>query len=129
VRSFDDLARVANLKVIVFQQGCSYRQRLGSILDGLGIRYVVMEFASIDAIITCITAGIGITLLPKALVEKLWKDHSVTMHHLPVDQAQVETVFVRRNDCYPTSALDAFLKMSRPLSNIAALDRQFEAID
>jgi DNA-binding transcriptional LysR family regulator len=129
VGNFDDLARVANLKVIVFQQGCSYRQRLGSILDGLGIRYVVMEFASIDAIITCITAGIGITLLPKALVERLWKDSSVTVHDLPVDQAQVETVFVRRHDRYPTSALDTFLKMSRQLSNIAALDRQFEAID
>ena len=129
VRNFDDLAKVANLKVIVFQQGCSYRQRLGSILDGLAIRYAVMEFASLDAIITCITAGIGITLLPKALVDKLWIDQAVTVHELPADQAQVETVFVKRRDRYPTSALSAFLKMSRQISNVASLDRQLGAID
>ena len=129
VRDFDELAKVENLKVIVLQQGCSYRQRLSSILDGLGIRYAVMEFASLDAIITCITAGVGITLLPRAMVEKLWTDQSVTAHKLPVDQAQVETVFVRRHDRHPTSALDAFLRMSRQFSNIATLDRQLEAID
>lgn len=129
IRDFDDLAKVTNLKVIVFQEGCSYRQRLGSILDGLGIRYVVMEFASIDAIVTCISAGIGITLLPKTLVNRLWADHSVAVHELPVDQAQVETVFVKRHDHYPTSALNAFLTMSRQISNIGAIDRQLEAID
>jgi DNA-binding transcriptional LysR family regulator len=129
VRNFDDLAKVENLKAIVFRQGCSYRQRLSSILDRLGILYTVMEFASLDAIITCITAGVGITLLPKTLVDKLWIDHSVTVHELSVDQAQIETVFVRRHDHYPTSALNAFLKMSRQISNVATLDRQLEAID
>jgi LysR family transcriptional regulator, cell division regulator len=129
IRNLDDLAKVENLRVIVFQQGCSYRQRLGSILDGLGIRYAVMEFASLDAIITCISAGIGVTLLPKRLVDKLWIDHSVAVHELPVDQAQVETVFVKRQDHYPTSALNVFLKMCRQVSNITAFDRQLEAID
>ena len=129
MQTFDDLAEAENLKVIVLRQGCSYRERLGSILDGLGIRYVVMEFGSLDAIITSITAGVGITLLPKALVDRLWTDRSVTVHELPVDQARVETVFVRRHDHYPTSALNAFLRMSREISNIPTLDRQLEAID
>jgi len=129
VQSFDDLAKVEHLKAIVFRQGCSYRQRLGSILDGLGIRYVVMEFASLDTIITCISEGVGITLLPKALVSRLWTDQSVTVHELPADQARVETVFVSRHDQYPKSALNAFLRMSRQISNIATRDRQLEAID
>jgi LysR family transcriptional regulator, cell division regulator len=129
IRNFDDLAKVENLKAIVFRQGCSYRQRLSSILDGLDIRHTVMEFSSLDAIITCITAGVGITLLPKTLVERLWIDQSVTVHELPADQARVETVFVRRHDHYPTSALNAFLKMSREISDVAILDRQLQAID
>src|ERR1700743_3351435 len=128
VRNFDDLAQVVNLRAIVFRQGCSYRQRLSSILDGLGIRYSVMEFASLDAIVTCITAGVGVTLLPKTLVERLWIDRSVTVHELPRDQARVETVFVRRHDHHPTSALNTFLNMSRQISDIAILDRQVEAI-
>jgi LysR family transcriptional regulator, cell division regulator len=129
IRSFDDLASVENLKAIVFRQGCSYRQRLDSILDGLGVGYSVLEFASLDAIITSISAGVGITLLPKALVDRLWTDRSITVHTLPVDQAQVETVFVRRHDRYPSSALDAFLRMSRQISNISTVDRQLEPID
>jgi DNA-binding transcriptional LysR family regulator len=129
VRHFNDLAKVENLKAIVFRQGCSYRQRLSSILDGLDIRYVMMEFASLDAIITSIAAGVGITLLPKALVDRLWTDQPVTVHELPVDQARVETVFVRRHDRNRTSALSAFLRMSRQISNIVTLDRQLEAID
>lgn len=129
IRNFDDLAKVENLKAIVFREGCSYRQRLSSILDGLGIHYAVMEFASLDAIITSVTAGVGITLLPKTLVERLWTDQSVTVHELPVDQGRIETVFIRRHDHYPTSALNAFLRMSRQISNIAVPDRQLEAID
>ena len=129
VRSFVDLAEVENLKAIVLQQGCSYRPRLNSILDGLGLHYAVMEFGSLDAIITCIAAGVGITLLPKSLANKLLIDQPVTVHELPMDQARVETVFVRRHDRYPTSALNAFLTMSRQNSNIAALDPQLEAIN
>ena len=87
---------------------------------------VVREFS--DAL-GRISAGVGITLIPKSLVNKLLIDHSVTVHELPLDQAQVATVFVRRQDRYPTSALDAFLKMSRQISNIPAFDRQLEAID
>jgi DNA-binding transcriptional LysR family regulator len=128
IKNFDDLAKVENLKAIVFRQGCSYRQRLSSILDGLDIRHVVMEFSSLDAIITCITAGVGITLLPKTLAERLWIDQSITMHELPADQTRVETVFVRRHDRYPTSALNAFLKMTREISDVAILDRQLHAI-
>ena len=127
-RNFNDLAKVENLKAIVLRQGCSYRPRLSSILDGLAIRHMVMEFASLDAIITSITAGVGITLLPKALVDRLWADQSVTVHELPADQAQVETVFIRRHDHHPTSALTAFLGMSRQISNIVTLDRQLAAI-
>jgi DNA-binding transcriptional LysR family regulator len=129
IRNFGDLAQVENLKAIVFRQGCSYRQRLSSILDGLGIRYSVMEFASLDAIITCISSGVGITLLPRALVDKLWVDQSVTVHELPADQAQVETVFVRRLDRYPTSALNAFLGMSRQISNVANVDIRLGVIE
>jgi LysR family transcriptional regulator, cell division regulator len=58
VRNFDDLAKVENLK----KQSCFDRAVLTAkdshlFSMGQGIRYVVMEFASLDAIVTCITAG------------------------------------------------------------------------
>jgi LysR family transcriptional regulator, cell division regulator len=112
VRGLNDLRSVQNLKLIVFQKDCSYRQRLGSILDKMSIPFEIMEFSSLDAIITCISAGLGITLLPDALVHHIWRGRSVAVHELPPDQASVEVVFVRRLERYPTSALSSFLKMS-----------------
>jgi DNA-binding transcriptional LysR family regulator len=120
VHAFDDLHKVENLKIIVAQKDCSYRQRLGSILDGVGIEYQTMEFSSQDAIITCISAGVGITLLPAALVNHIWKDRSVRVHELPADQANVGIVFVRRLERKPSSALNSFLEMSRHFSALAS---------
>jgi DNA-binding transcriptional LysR family regulator len=72
VRSIDDLAQVENLKVVVSHKDCLYRQRLSSILDGMGSQYKIMECSSLEAIITCISAGVGVTLLPSALVDEVW---------------------------------------------------------
>jgi LysR family transcriptional regulator, cell division regulator len=117
VQHLDDLVNAADLKIIVAQKDCSYRQRLDSFLGEMGIKRRVMEFSSLDAIITCISAGVGITLLPAALVNDVWKDLSVAVHRLPADRASVQVVFVRRLDSYPTSALNSFLKMCREIPN------------
>ena len=117
VQHLDDLASVEDLKIIVFQKDCSYRQRLDSFLREMGIKHQLMEFSSLNAIITCITAGVGITLLPAALVDDVWKDRSVAVHQLPRDKNRVQVVFVQRSDSYPTSALSSFLKMCREIPN------------
>jgi LysR family transcriptional regulator, cell division regulator len=117
LQSLSDLANVKDLKIIVFQKDCSYRQRLDSFLGEMGVKYHVMEFSSLDAIITCISAGVGITLLPAAMVDDVWKDRSVAVHQLPADKTWVQVVFVQRSDSYPTSALNSFLKMCREIPN------------
>jgi LysR family transcriptional regulator, cell division regulator len=123
LQHLSDLANVKDLKIIVFQKDCSYRQRLDSFLGEMGVKYHVMEFSSLDAISTCISAGVGITLLPAALVDHVWKDgdvwkdRSVAVHQLPADKTWVQVVFVQRSDSYPTSALNSFLKMCREIPN------------
>lgn len=117
VQHLDGLASIEDLKIIVFQKDCSYRQRLDSILREMGIKHQLMEFSSLDAIITCISAGVGITLLPAALVDDVWKDRSVAVHQLPVDRSSMQVVFVQRSESYPTSALNSFLKMCREIPN------------
>ena len=59
-------------------------------------------------------AGLGVTLLPRALVGPVWREGRVALHALPPAEAQVETVFVRRRDTYRTSAVAAFLDIVRP---------------
>ena len=124
VKTIEDLVAIRDLKIIVFRVGCSYRQRLETILNRIGVQSVqAVEFGSLDAIIGCVAAGIGVTLLPKGVLARACQDAHVAMHELPPEQAQVDTVFVRRSDTYSTSALTAFLEMTRDVTTPAVLGK------
>jgi DNA-binding transcriptional LysR family regulator len=73
-----------------------------------------LEFGTLEAIISCVSASLGVTLLPKALIGPIWRDHRVRLHALPRDEGHVETVFIHRHDGFMTSALSAFLDLARP---------------
>lgn len=110
VRSLDAVSTIAHLKTVVFRVGCSYRQRLDSLLANMGLLAPEpLEFGSIDAIIACVSAGVGITLLPRGVVAGAWLEGRVAVHELPPAFSQVETVFVRRSDSHFSSALATFL--------------------
>jgi LysR family transcriptional regulator, cell division regulator len=109
-----DLDRQRDLKIIVFRHGCSYRQRLEDLLARRGIQTPQpLEFGSLDAIIGCVAAGVGITLLPKSVILPSWREGKVSAHELPPEQARVDTMFIRRNQSHLTSALAAFLTIAR----------------
>ena len=75
---------VEGLKTIVFHAGCSYRQRLEAFLAEMGIMTAKpLAFGSIDAILSCVAAGIGVSLLPKGVVAAAWRDGAVSVHELP----------------------------------------------
>jgi DNA-binding transcriptional LysR family regulator len=117
IQSLKDLAKVRDLRTIVFQLGCSYRQRLETILAGMGIVTAKpLEFGSLDTIINCVSAGIGITLLPRGVVAEDADAGRVSLHALPRNRARVETLFIRRHDAYVSSALSAFLAVARDAS-------------
>lgn len=114
VQAAQELVRLGELKTIVFQIGCSYRQRLEAVLAGMGIVVAQpLEFGSLDAIIGCVSAGVGVTLLPRGVVAAAGKEGRVAIHALPPEQALVETLFVRRHDSYVSSAMTAFLDMAK----------------
>ena len=114
IHSLDAVASVDTLKTVVFRIGCSYRQRLDSLLANLGIvAPEPLEFGSIEAIIACVSAGVGVTLLPRGVVASALREGLVNVHELAPDIADVETVFVRRIDGYFSSALSTFLDSVR----------------
>jgi DNA-binding transcriptional LysR family regulator len=115
VPSLDAVVGRGDFRIIVLRAGCSYRQRLEAILARRGsIGARILEFGTLEAILACTGAGLGITLLPRALVETARRAGQVGMHALPPEDALVETVFLRRRDAYVSSALAAFLTMARP---------------
>ena len=117
------LHELADLKIVVFRAGCSYRQTLQAWLARRGIVGLrILEFGSLDAIIGCVGAGIGITLLPESIVDPALRAGLVVTHMLPAADALVETMFIRRADSFVSSALTAFLDIARspPVPAVAA---------
>lgn len=114
IRSLDDLSTIQNLQTIVFRIGCSYRQRLDSFLTARGLLVSLpLEFGSSDAILGCIAAGVGLSLLPRGIVASAWRDGRVSIHELPPKESVVQTEFIRRSDAYLSSAMSAFMQSVR----------------
>jgi LysR family transcriptional regulator, cell division regulator len=121
VRTLDQLRAQDGLKIVVLRAGCSYRQRLESVLAARGIVGVrLLEFGTFDSILACVGAGIGITFLPRIVVEAAARDGRVALHTLPQAEAEVDTVFIRRRDVCVSSALAAFLEHLRPAGALHA---------
>jgi LysR family transcriptional regulator, cell division regulator len=114
LRGLDALRSTKNLKTIVFRLGCSYRQRLEALLAEMGVLMATpLEFGSLDAIIACVAAGIGVTLLPRGVVASAAQHDNVAIHTLSPDKAHVCTQFIRRQDAYVSSAMQAFIEVAR----------------
>jgi len=108
-RSVADILHAPNLRLIILRAGCSYRQRLEELLARRGIVGLRrLEFGTLEAILGAVAAGLGITLMPRALVGPSWRGGRIAIHRLPKAEARVQTLFVRRRDMLCSSALVAF---------------------
>ena len=110
IQRLSQLPDEADLRIVVFRLGCSYRQRLEAFLATRGVNAQrTLEFGTVDGILGCVAAGIGITLLPYSVVRSAEEEGRVALHEVPAEEAQVTTVFIRRQDRYVSSALTAFV--------------------
>jgi DNA-binding transcriptional LysR family regulator len=82
-------------KLLVFKAGCHYRQRLERFLGAEGVGVLSpMEFGTIDGIIGCVAAGLGISMLPRSVVERSARRKEVSVHELAKPHRYLETQFV-----------------------------------
>ena len=103
-------------KILVLRAGCSYRQRLEQFLAEHGVADLRrLEFGTVDGIVGCVGAGIGVTMMPRAIVEVPLRQGRIAAHTLPPRAARVATVFVRRRDAFVSTALQRFLERARQL--------------
>ncbi len=103
------LERIDNLKILVFRAGCTYRAQLEGWLRKTGrLPYQVMEFGSIEGILGCIAAGMGVSFLPRSVVERPQYEENCSLHPLPGDFGHMITWFVRRRNEKPSKAMQAF---------------------
>ena len=107
VRSLDHLiASSEEVRILMFRQGCVYRRRLETLLGNRGVAKVkVLEFGTLEGLIGCVAAGLGITMLPTSVVRP---GVNLACHAIDAHEARIETVFVSRAGSHAHSPLTHF---------------------
>lgn len=105
------LSDLADQPILVFRAGCSYRRHLEVFLANQNVFPAqVMEMGTLDGILGCVAAGMGITMLPRSAVEQHRLAGEVATRRLPAASERVATNLIYRNDDGPSDALKAFVE-------------------
>ncbi|WP_195604135.1 LysR family transcriptional regulator [Clostridium tyrobutyricum] len=103
---------IQNQTLIVFPTGCSYRRILEQWLKDNGLSpNNVMEFDTLEAIINCICAGLGISLLPISVVKKYIKSGILRSYPIDDSYSNIQVLFVYRKFNYMPASLSKFINM------------------
>ena len=95
---------------LVFRTGCTYRQRLEQVFSDLGWPSAArFELGTLDGMIGCVAAGMGVTLLPRAVVERSDQRREINIHALDASWSRVDTLFIQRRSAHQYSALSGFV--------------------
>lgn len=106
-----DLARRGPVELITFREGCSYRQRLLDWLwrDGVPVAHC-STFGTFEGILGCVAAGMGVSLVPRAIVgaHLLRPEPTLRLHPLPPDMAHCTTLMIWHRARSRVPAREAF---------------------
>jgi DNA-binding transcriptional LysR family regulator len=109
-----DRRELLNKPLLFFGAGCSHRKRLEDWLREEGINPPnIMEFGTLEAILGGVTAGLGVSLMPRSAVSKLESEGKLRIHRIPPRYQQTDVVFVYRKDVFLTSAFRKFVELLR----------------
>jgi molybdate transport repressor ModE-like protein len=110
--SMSSIKDIQTRTLLVFRSGCSYRAKLEQWLHQEGITpNKIMEFGTLEAILGCVSAGLGISMLPYAVIEKYVQAGTLRHHAIPNPYSKVETVFIHRKDTFMPTSLIRFIDM------------------
>ena len=112
--SADSRERLAqgDLTVIVFRQGCSYRQRLEAHFAAHGwLPFRRFEFGTLEGVLGCVAADVGMTILPRSTVEGSACRADLMIDPLGPTPMMVDTLFVRKTGAFAGTTLRAFAAM------------------
>lgn len=109
-KPIENLQDIENCTLITFRHGCSYRAIFEHWLHEDGVQPKKrMEFGTLDGIIGCVAAGLGVTLLPRAIAEKYIASQPLAIHVLATKQTHIPTWFIYRQDDFQPPALTYFI--------------------
>lgn len=101
-----------NRTILVFRTGCSYRALLERyLLENQSIPLRRFEFGSLEAIIGGVSSGMGISLLPRSVVESKLQSGDLAAYELPPHLRNCTTMLVQRKDAVQTAAMTHFMDL------------------
>jgi LysR family transcriptional regulator, cell division regulator len=105
-----DLMMDQPVRIVVFAEGCIFRERLETWLSAQGVvQYKSTVLNSIEGIINFVEAGIGISILPEDIITQYYPERQIRMQPLNKQLGTMNTVLIHRSEGMPSSALQAFL--------------------
>ncbi|WP_170167386.1 LysR family transcriptional regulator [Amphritea balenae] len=82
--------------LVLFREGCSYRNKaLQWNRDYMSNQLVLSELGTLEGILGCVAQGLGVTLMPRNVMELSIYRNSLVCESLPEDIAQVPTQFIQ----------------------------------
>jgi len=107
-----ELSHQAAPKIIVFDQGCVFRERLESLLSAKGIvQYKPIVVNSIEGIVNFVEAGLGISMLPKQIITSYYATRKIKTFALSKSIGTMTTVLISRSNRRPSKLMKVFVDM------------------
>jgi DNA-binding transcriptional LysR family regulator len=119
-------SQLANRSILMFRHGCAYRQRIEHWFAAEGVvPEAILEFGSFQAIAGCVSAGMGVAMLPQSTLDLLPPQCAVATHPLPAWCATATTAMIWRPSNADIQAVRLFIDyVTNPF-----LAEQAQAID
>ncbi|OMC75774.1 LysR family transcriptional regulator [Paenibacillus odorifer] len=98
--------------ILFFDVGCTHRAKAESFLNESGMSsYKIMEYGTLDVILSGVSAGLGVSMLPQSSISKAEEAGVITSHRLPEGYRDLQVLFVYRRNAVFSSALSKLIQM------------------
>ncbi|MFC3747307.1 LysR family transcriptional regulator [Paenibacillus sp. GCM10012306] len=108
----NDMHQLLTKPMLFFDVGCTHRAKAERFLNESGISaYQIMEFGTLEVILSGVAAGLGVSLLPQSSITKAEEAGAIASHRLPEGYRNLQVWFVYRRNSVFSSALSSLLQM------------------
>jgi len=106
-----DVEQLLTMPMLFFDVGCTHRARAESLLKEKGISsYEIREFGTMEVIVNGVSAGLGVSLLPRSSVTFAEEAGRISSHSLPEHYRKLEVGFIYPSGPIHSAALTELLQ-------------------
>ncbi|MNJ35990.1 HTH-type transcriptional regulator YofA [compost metagenome] len=105
-RGKTNMDELLTMPMLFFDVGCTHRVRAEQFLQENGItNYEIREFGTMEVIVNGVSAGLGVSLLPRASITAANNEGKISSHTLPAQYRRLEIGFIYKSGQIYSAAL------------------------